>query len=223
MSPKEKIILLHGLGRTPLSMLLLAWRLRQCGYEVFNFGYASMFRGIPEHAEKLKRYIEKKLQERGVGPFYLVGHSLGSLVARYYAGHFPSPHLKRLVMLAPPNQSPRLVHWLQGKVLLRQFFRLITGKSGQQIGDPKFYEENFPPCNYPVGVIAGDCFRGDPHLPVYNQPNDLILGVDETKFKTMTSWVSIHSGHTFIMDHRQTAQLVVCFLRNGDFNSPAGD
>ncbi|MCH2097885.1 MAG: hypothetical protein MK142_05805, partial [Pseudomonadales bacterium] len=41
-SGPERVVLLHGLGRTRLAMVLLEGELRAAGYETYSIGYASM-------------------------------------------------------------------------------------------------------------------------------------------------------------------------------------
>ena len=43
----------------------------------------------------------------------LIGHSLGGLVIRYYARHFPSPRVRRLLTLGTPHRGTILARrWL---------------------------------------------------------------------------------------------------------------
>ena len=48
---KERVVLVHGLGRTRSSMWLLSARLEDAGYEVFRIGYHSL-RDDPETIRK---------------------------------------------------------------------------------------------------------------------------------------------------------------------------
>lgn len=209
----EVVILLHGLGRSRLSMMLLAYRLKKSGYQVLNFGYFSLRGTIRQHAEKLSKFIARHHQLIDNHPFHLVGHSLGCVVARYYAGHCPSPLLRRIVMLAPPNRPPRLAQFLRNFFL----YRWLTGQVGQELADDEFYADNLPVCRYEIGIVAGKLGNGKPHARVFRQAHDFILNIDETRLQEMRDWIVISSSHTFIMNRRQTFELVQRFLQCGHF------
>ncbi len=112
-----RVFLLHGMGRTPASMWLLAWRLRQAGHTPSLFAYAVSLTPLPEIVGKLKAHIAGKLEaDRAAGswrarggsrraPYAVIGHSLGNLLTRLASPELPAGFC-RFVQLAPPNQSP---------------------------------------------------------------------------------------------------------------------
>ena len=53
----ECVVLLHGLGRTSLSLVWAENRLRRAGFRPVNIGYPSRKRGIPE----LARHVADRL------------------------------------------------------------------------------------------------------------------------------------------------------------------
>ena len=55
----ETVVLVHGLGRTPASMLVLETRLAGAGYRVVNFGYPSR----SEPLEALTDSLEDAVRE----------------------------------------------------------------------------------------------------------------------------------------------------------------
>jgi hypothetical protein len=72
-------ILIHGLGRTPVSMLLLARRLRAKGITTHLFGYSAAFEGWDACVARLRGFIATRTHgER----FIVVGHSLGCVLTR---------------------------------------------------------------------------------------------------------------------------------------------
>ncbi len=215
MSASETVYLLHGLCRTSPSMWLLGRRLRRAGYRTHLFSYLS-FRGtVQRHAGKLRQFIDSQQQRHGDTRFHLVGHSLGALVSRYYACHFASAQLQRLVMLAPPNKPATLANRLQH----HWFYRAITGAAGQQLADTEFYQQAFPSCQHEVGVIAGRRKRHEGAARMPSGGDDYIVTVEETKFEEMKDWIAICSGHTFIMYRRDTFELVLHFLKHGNFSA----
>src|SRR5215213_3245947 len=81
-SMSETVVLVHGLGRTPLSMAAMALAARQRGYQVINWHYPSRRLTIAESADRLHRRIAPRL--RDAATVHFITHSLGGIVVRRY-------------------------------------------------------------------------------------------------------------------------------------------
>jgi triacylglycerol lipase len=202
---KETVVLLHGLGRSRLSLHRLRKRLRKAGFETANFPYAPTIHRFETIVGDLHDFIvEKVATER----YHLVGHSLGNIIirARFRLG-YPA-ELGHIVMLGPPNQPPKLARKLR-KV---PPFRLWAGDSGQQLASPEFYA-TLPTPDVPFGVIAGD--KG-PRL-VFDEPNDGVVTVASTRLAGMAEHLVLPHTHTFMMNSPAVAKATINFLRHGRF------
>ncbi|MBS1767574.1 MAG: hypothetical protein JST05_09265 [Acidobacteria bacterium] len=102
MSPKRHAILVHGLGRTPLSMLLLAARLKQRGFSCETFGY---FAGASSF-EAIARRLESRLSQQPEG-YTAVGHSLGGLLHYGYGNEAPRSKLTKMSSCLFSNENWR--------------------------------------------------------------------------------------------------------------------
>lgn len=202
---RETVFLVHGMGRTRASMTLLAYRLRKAGFRTVNVPFNQTTESLEEITARLLKTVAS---EAGTLPYHLVGHSLGNVVIRngFKAGY--APGLGRIVMLAPPNAPARLAVRLR-KVLP---YRWVTGDSGQRLADPDFYAA-LPVPGVEFGVIAGD--RGQPLT--FDEPNDGIVAVSETRLEGMTDFRVLHRTHTFLMNAPDTAAHCLAFLRTGRF------
>src|SRR5687767_11466868 len=123
-----RLLLIHGMGRTPLSLALLGRRLSQQGHRVRYFGYAAFY-------ESFARIVATICATASSQPYALIGHSLGGILARTALpalAHMPPRHL---VMLAPPNQAPLLARRLHKHLL----YRLMTRHCGSKLTDQGFY------------------------------------------------------------------------------------
>src|SRR3990172_930576 len=103
---RELVVLLHGLGRTQASMLLLATRLEERGWETATFGYVAALDGsIDRISDELLVFLGERARGRR---YHLIAHSMGNIVVRAGFRRGYPPGLGRIVMLAPPNQRPHL-------------------------------------------------------------------------------------------------------------------
>jgi len=193
-SDDMRAILVHGMGRSPLSLLLLAKRLRSFGIGVDLFGYST----LRPFAVSLNRLVNRVLELDE--PFILVGHSLGCVLIRASL-----PRLRRrpsaCFFLAPPNRVPRAAR-LFGRNRLSQ---LLTGGSGRLLSDDDFMA-GLPVPECPVRVYAGTAGYTGRLSPFRYEPNDGILAVSETVLSPSNAPVLVPVLHTFIMNSKVVAR-----------------
>jgi triacylglycerol lipase len=210
---KDYVVLLHGLGRTPLSMKRIEWTLQNQNYRVINVAYPSTRVSIQDAADQ---WLEEVLKNRTTDPgvkIHFVAHSLGGIVLRQYLSNHEIKNLGRVVMLAPPNHGSELAERLKNNVL----YRLATGPAGGQLGTSEFNVPNqLGPINFKLGVIAGDCSLN----PLFSS---WISGPDDGKVSvrsTMTSgadFLLVHHSHTWMAWSKQVNVAIKEFLLAGHF------
>lgn len=209
-----RVFLLHGMGRTPASMWLLAWRLRQAGHQPSLFAYAVSMRPLDEIVAKLKAQIEAQIEAdrelAGAGaptplPYAVIGHSLGNLLTRLASPALPAGFC-RFVQLAPPNQSPASARLLRDQAL----FQAITKDAGRKLVDAEFFA-TLPVPEVPTLILAGDAGPRQEFLPFRGEPNDGVLTVEETRLPGIAHLV-LPAIHTFIMNRRDTTRAILAFL-----------
>ncbi len=206
MSSKA-VVLLHGMGRSWVSMALLGHRLKRAGYEIHLFRYSPRRATLDELSRGLQTLIEEKVEARS---YHLIGHSLGNIIVRHGFRQNYRSGLERIVMLAPPNGPAALASSLRHNRL----YRWWTGDSGQKLGDRAFYQ-TLPIPSVDFAVLAGD--RG--HRLAFDEPNDGVIRVENTKLDGMTAFKVLHRTHTFIMLSGETFELCEHFLRTGSFDN----
>ena len=103
--PPMRVLLAHGLARTPLSLAGLARVLERAGHTTRSFGYFA----FAESYDDIRARLVAELAEMAAdpAPVGLVGHSLGGLLLRHALADVPSLNVHRLIMLGTPNRSPR--------------------------------------------------------------------------------------------------------------------
>jgi alpha/beta hydrolase family protein len=187
-----RLLLVHGMGRTPLSLTRLSRFLRRTGYRPERLGYVAAVEGFDRIQMRVRRRLEALA--RAGEPYAVIGHSLGGLALRAALnGLEPAP--VHLVMLATPNQPPRLARRLQRLWV----YRLTCGESGQLLARPEFFSQ-LPPPRVPYTIIAGSAGPCGPRSPFGYDANDWIVAVEETKITPADRPTILQVGHTFMMN-----------------------
>ncbi len=186
-----RAILVHGMGRTPISQLLLAKRLRSRGFQVHLFGYST----LRPFSAALNRLVARLRALGSNGPFILVGHSLGCVLIRASIPHLGPIRPFACFLLAPPNRVPRAARFFAKNRL----YRLMTGESGQLLANEAFMAAlPIPPG--PVKVYAGTAGRTGRLSPFKGEANDGILAVSETALSSAHTAILVPVLHTFMMN-----------------------
>jgi hypothetical protein len=198
---RELVVLVHGMGRSKLSMFIMGRSLERAGYRVLNWGYNSTAPGVPVLGERLAAKVRS---QQGAAPrVHFVTHSLGSIIVRWTLANDPPPALGRVVMMAPPNQGSRSadrytpwVGWLLPPI---RELRTEAGTTARTLALPAGAE---------VGVIAGE--------------RDAKVSVAESHLEGERDHVVVSSWHTFIMNRGDVRRLVARFLATGSFGHAEG-
>ena len=187
-----RVLLVHGMGRTPLSLSHLARFLRRAGHRPERLGYVAAI----ESFDRIRRRVRQRLETlaRAGEPYAVIGHSLGGLALRAaVSGLQPGP--VHLIMLATPNQSPRLARRLHRLLP----YRLACGESGQLLARQEFFAQ-LPLPRVPYTIIAGSAGPCGPRSPFGHEANDWVVAVDETKISPTDRPTVVQVGHTFMMN-----------------------
>ena len=151
------------------------------------------------------------------------------------------------VLLAAPNRGSDLAReLLRGAStprVVRRLFRFLYGPAVVDLASPREeIERTWPDAPRPCGVIAGTAprslnpaslllasrvfsgggkgRRGESRDGTSPPPrvHDGTVAVDETKLPLPADdFATVHAGHTFIADRKETAELVAAFLTKGRF------
>ena len=206
------VVLIHGMGRTQVSMALLARRLRAAGHDVESFGYFVTRDALDVIAHRFAGVVREHAKGE---PFAIVGHSLGNVITRLAMPELEG--LARFVMLAPPNQPPVMARALEGNPV----FKILTRDAGRKLLDLAFYE-SLPLPTAPTLVIAGNRGPKARWLPFRGEPSDGVVRVEETRLAGIPH-IEVPAVHTFIMNDADVAKLVLRFLEAGTLGPEAGE
>jgi triacylglycerol lipase len=215
----DTVVLLHGLGRSPLAMTRLACDLRAEGYNVINLAYPSQRADIRTLADSSLGPVFAAVPADG-SRIHLVTHSLGGILVRQYLHDHGTPtSLGRVVMLAPPNSGSEIVDRLRGWSL----YRRINGPAGIQLGTGDSSVPNrlgAAPSGVEIGIIAGDVSLNPLFSSFIDGPDDGKVSVDRTHLAGESAHLTVPYSHTWLMWRRPVLAQVRTFLRTGGFTPP---
>jgi pimeloyl-ACP methyl ester carboxylesterase len=215
-SGAEKVVLLHGFGRSDMSMLILNGALTEAGYDVHSLEYPS----IEQPPEALVKIVAKEINnccKDSAETIHFVGHSLGGLLVRDYLGRHRPENLGHVVLIGSPNKGSELADADLG-ITAQETLLDWAGPSAQALHTgPDGYAASLPAPEYSVGIIAGT--RGnhlsDKWLPT---PNDGVVSVESARLDGMTDFIEVDITHWDMRRDPIVANLVIEFLRHGRFN-----
>ena len=210
------VVLLHGLGRTPLSMVDMARALRSAGLSTCNQGYPSRDRNI----EALAPYVASAVQRgraAGYSEIHFVTHSMGGILLRYYLAMSDHDLSGSVVMLAPPNHGSEIVDALE---TVPGFAELMGPAALQLSTDQSSLPNQLPDGGLPTGIIAGDRSSDPWFSALFNTASDGKVSVPSTELMSMRDHLVLPVGHTLMMHDDDVHAAVLNFLQYQSFTAP---
>ncbi len=185
-------IVIHGMARTPLSMMVLANRLQQAGIPSSMFLYSVTFESWQRCSQRLQHFINKKIKTNN---FIIVGHSLGCVLTRAVLPQL-NYQPKACFFIAPPSRACIAAQFFASNPI----YKLITGEIGQLLAIEHFMQ-SLPIPSMLTKIYAGTTGWSDFLLPLGKEPNDGVLTVSETLLPS-AQLQTVHASHTFIMNSK---------------------
>lgn len=209
----ETVILLHGLGRTRASLLLMERVLLRAGYHVVNRSYPSRSASIEELAARAVGDTLAEVRKDRDGAIHFVTHSMGGILLRAWFRDAPPHPEGRAVMLAPPYRGSEVINtlkeWGLADALGPAGAALAAGPDGAPARLPD------PPLAF--GVIAGDRSLSPLMSALIPGRNDGKVSVASTMASGATDHIVLPVTHTFLMNEPLTIWQTSHFLRYGRF------
>src|SRR5687767_3212311 len=197
-------ILIHGMGRTPLAMSILAARLRASHIRPHLFGYSVTFERWDACIQRLEHFIPKRVK---TNEYIMIGHSLGSVLTRATLPrlmHQPAA----CFFLASPTRVCKAAHNFAHYRLVK----LLMGEIGQRLADNQFME-SLPIPGVPARIYAGTAGPRGRHSPFGEELNDGVVTVEETLLPGVPVQ-TVPVLHTFIMNSSAVSQDIVKIARS---------
>jgi hypothetical protein len=202
-----QVLLVHGIGRTTLSLHRLERDLHRNGHEVHRLGYVAAFESFAGIVGRVRNRLDV-LALTGK-PYAAIGHSFGGLLLRAALGQPPAMTRApaHLIMLGTPNRPPRLAQ----RHHRRWPKRWIYGDCGQRLADPAFLNA-IPPPAAPYTIIAGTRGRYGRFSPFGSEPNDGVVALAETLILDTDIPLALPAWHTFLMNNGRVRHAIRSLL-----------
>lgn len=211
----ESVVLLHGIGKSNRITYLMAKRLSNAGFEVYNITYPYKKHTIQE----LSDFLNDKIIELGINKksnVNFVGHSMGGLIIRAYINKYKPKNLHRVVMVGTPNHGSELADSFKDWTIYKIKFGSVSGK---QIGtNLEGLDKAFGPVNYDLGIIAGKTWSSPIFSRILPGDDDGIVTIKSTKLKGMHDHIIMNFSHTPGIQYKKVANMVISYLKNGKFD-----
>jgi len=210
----NRIYFLHGYGGPGFEMKWILKAVEKEGYDCTLFKYRSMVREV----DSVGLDLIKKIQSDGADTISFVTHSMGALVVRSIYEHIDSladfPIIKRIVMIAPPNNGTQVADFYYKS----HFLRRILGPNLKNLTtDSIVGASRYPIPTCEVGLITG-AFGGSKVLNLFlNADNDGMVIPEKAKLGIEKDIVHVKSWHFGLLYDRKVTRYVISFLKWGKF------
>lgn len=185
-------ILIHGMGRTPIAMSILAARLQRSGIRPHLFGYSVTFERWDQCVHRLERFISRRVKAKD---YIIIGHSMGTVLTRAaLPGLIHKP--VACFLLSPPTQACKFARHFAPYRLARIF----GGEMAQLLANQQFME-SLPSTDVPIKIYAGTAGPRGRYSPFGDELNDSVLMVKEMMLPDVPMQ-TVPVLHTFIMNSK---------------------
>lgn len=224
------VILLHGFARTKSVMNKIQNALSDNGFSVINWSYNSITKNISAIAEDLNDMLKAKAEE--FSQFSFVTHSLGGIVLRRLLKKYPGHKIRKVVMIAPPNQGASLARIANGLLTLINCIPLkpvkIIAKGALLLTPPvltELMDRDYltkkcavPKCKFII--ISGKksdrktvTFSFLRNICLGDVPNDGTVTIEETKLPGCEEHLVVNESHTSILSSKIVIKKIVEYLK----------
>jgi pimeloyl-ACP methyl ester carboxylesterase len=187
---------LHGFFASKHWVSPLSSKLHRLGWETACYGYPSVWSRITDEGKRLADGLGRAYQATGK-PVYLVGHSMGGIVARVAALELGPSIIQKLVLVCSPNHGSHVASKVDS--WLGVLFPMLAEMSDRASS----YVRCLPPPNVPCAIIAAK--------------NDLVVRPESTKIEGVEEWMMVPGMHSAAVWRDDVAVAIDNYFCTGKF------
>lgn len=211
----QKVVLVHGFGKTAADMEPMQENLRKLGHDPLLVDLPLTFHPFDYGAAILEKYLRKMLVNVSEGEkIHLVGHSTGGLVIRsVLVNEEIRARVGRCVLIATPNYGSELVD------LAARFSEIFVDLFGTLKSIQTEHVRDLEPIEF-LGIEIGAIAGNNDNLALgrlLEGENDGRVTVKSVKIDGLKDFIVLPYGHRDIHKQEETAHLVASFLKTGFF------
>lgn len=197
------VLFVHGMGRTPISGMIIQWRLRRDDHSTSSFSYSTAFQDFDAIRDRLCKRITGIASG---GEYTLYGHSLGgvlirSALAELSPGIHPPAHV---FLLGSPIAPARMAKLLRRKCL----YRMLTGDCGQLLASDERMGAVGPLAVRTTSIIGVRGVNGH-RSPFGEEPNDGVVATSELAAEWIAEEIRVPVIHTLLPASLRVANIML--------------
>lgn len=210
------IVLVHGFNKNRDDMRFLHRRLSSLGFNVISVDLPTTFGTIDDAVNSL--HLQVSHQISNARPVSFVAHSMGGLIVRRFTEKYHQMDLDNMVFIATPHRGSKLAdiaNAIPGYSFLFKPIKSLLSESRYS---------TFPSArSFKIGIIAGNRNSGVLGGLFLSPESDGRVEVDATRASDVDDFIVVPFGHQEIHQQALTAELIVHFLKCGNFNLKSVD
>lgn len=192
-------------------MKFMEVKFQNLGYVVYNYDYFST-----QYSNKVLTKLEKLVLSIKEDEIYMVGHSMGGILARKYLDeNYSSTKIKGIITLGTPHYGSRV-----GKYFLKSKINWLLGKAPKsgvfETNKPYKWEHSIP-----LGCIVGTLPLGVNIVldikDTKNLSNDGTVYSDEAILENCTDYKMIKVSHMGMVYSKKVINLCDNFIKTNKF------
>ncbi len=184
------------------------------GFNVCRVDYPSTKYSIEALADTALTEAVRQCRAAGGDTLCFVGHSLGSILIRYFLQQNDVESLGKVVMISPPNHGSELVN----KLAWSKPFRKFNGPGGMQLGAGEYdFIQTLELPDYNFAVIMSARSINPFESMLIPGKDDGRVSIESAKLDGMRDFVLVNSNHHVVMKKDETIKQVISYLKTGQF------
>lgn len=210
------VIIVPGLNNVLSTFSAIEKGLKERGYEVLLWNFASNRTNTRGHAKRLAALINRLEDVKKIS---FVAHSLGGLILRtMFSEDHVTKHkfeLGHIANIASPHGGSFVADYVRDDLKLLGLFDWVCGHVGHDLTTAG--AKALPEMKVPVGVIMGGVDTKLGLNPLAGQDNDIVVSKESATIDLAVDSIQVKGSHTLMLWRKETVNQTISFIETGSF------